>query len=68
MIGGEDEVWGEIIELKDVQVALKVLDDLTLEQPPDGTLAMFKSSEIGGTRIDRVRTMSVKVLNKQKYG
>ena len=28
MIGGEDEVWGEIIELKDVEEALKVLDRL----------------------------------------
>ena len=28
MIGGEDEVWGEIIELNDVQEALNVLDRL----------------------------------------
>ena len=28
MIGGEDEVWGELIELKDVKVALKALDRL----------------------------------------
>ena len=28
MIAGEEEVWGEIIELKDVEEALKVLDRL----------------------------------------
>lgn len=28
MIGGDEEVWGEILELKDVEAALKVLDRL----------------------------------------
>ncbi len=61
MIGGQDEVWGEILELKDVEAALKVLDRL------EGYSGEESSRNLYNRTVQEVYTLSGKAEQAYIY-
>lgn len=61
MIGGDEEVWGEIIELKNVEAAMKVLDLL------EGYSGEESSRNLYNRNVQEIHTLSGKVEQAYVY-
>lgn len=61
MIGGEEEVWGEIIELKNVEEAMKVLDGLEGYSGVEGPRNLYNRT------VQEIQTLSDKVQQAYVY-
>ena len=61
MIGGDEEVWGEIIELKNVEAALNVLDRL------EGYSGMGSPRNLYNRTIQEIQTLSGKEEHAYVY-